>query len=184
MERFERETRVAAPFERVWAFHSTIDGLRRVTPGWLDLRVEEVRLPAAADVDRGGGDRDGAAADVDRGGDDRDGADATVDGTLVAGALVTLSVRPFGVGPRRRFVSAITAREEGEASAFFRDEMRQGPLREWRHTHRFDAVDGGTLLRDRVEFETPFGQAVDAAAKLGVAAFFAYRHRRTKRLLE
>jgi ligand-binding SRPBCC domain-containing protein len=34
----------------------------------------------------------------------------------------------------------------------FRDEMIRGPLRRLRHDHRFEVVDGGTLMIDRFEF--------------------------------
>lgn len=157
MATFERETTVDAPLSRVWAFHSTVDGLDALTPDWLDLAVEEIRWP---------GER-------------------PTDGVLVAGTLLRLSVRPLGVGPRRRWVSEIIRRETGDGWAAFRDEMRQGPFREWRHTHRFaSTVDGGTRIRDSVEYETTLGPAADAAAWPAMALAFADRHRRTRRLLE
>lgn len=158
MPTFERESHVAAPLDRVRAFHSTPDGLRALTPDWLGLTVEDVRGPDGERLDPGA--------------------------TLDAGSLLRISVRPFGVGPRRSWVSRITAREDGDGTAYFRDEMRQGPFRRWVHTHSFSADDGGTLVRDAVEFETPFGDAADAAARAGMAVAFAYRHRRTRRLLE
>ena len=33
----------------------------------------------------------------------------------------------------------------------------KGPYRLWHHTHTFEAVDGGTLLSDCVEYALPFG---------------------------
>lgn len=34
----------------------------------------------------------------------------------------------------------------------FADEQERGPYRRWFHTHTFDALDGGTVLGDHVEF--------------------------------
>ena len=39
---YQRQTIVDAPFERVWDFHSGIDGLTSVTPDWMGLNVEAV----------------------------------------------------------------------------------------------------------------------------------------------
>lgn len=38
----------------------------------------------------------------------------------------------------------------------FQDEQVRGPYRLWRHRHSFEAVDGGTRLRDEVLFRAPF----------------------------
>lgn len=39
----------------------------------------------------------------------------------------------------------------------FVDVQAQGPYRLWHHTHRFEPVDGGTLMRDLVRYALPFG---------------------------
>ncbi|MFB6171624.1 MAG: SRPBCC family protein [Haloarculaceae archaeon] len=156
---FERETRVAAPFDEVWAFHSRVQGLEALTPGWLCMRVERVRGPE--------GERD---PDV-----------------LEAGSEVTLSVQPFGVGPRQSWTSRIVERVEGEGSALFRDEMVAGPFRRWVHTHAFYEDDGWTRVRDRVEYALPggeVGQTLSPLARVGLEPMFRYRHRRTHELLE
>jgi ligand-binding SRPBCC domain-containing protein len=64
--------------------------------------------------------------------------------------------------------------------------MAEGPFRRWHHTHRFQAVDGGTRLTDRVEYQLPLGRAAGLSwiAWPGFAAVFASRHRRTRRHLE
>ena len=52
-----------------------------------------------------------------------------------------------------------------DAPRSFTDEMRRGPFKRWRHAHRFEPTGAGTLMRDRVEFTSPFGplgQAFDA----------------------
>ncbi|WP_254273969.1 SRPBCC family protein [Haloarcula marina] len=157
---FEREVRVAAPLSEVWEFHSTGDGLVALTPDWMHLRIEETRGPD--------GDPDPEVLD--------------------AGSVVVSSIRPFGVGPRQRWVSEIVAREEDDGEAMFRDVMTEGPFPEWEHTHRFRA-DGedATIVRDHVEYELPggpLGRAVGPLGFLGMEPMFRYRHRETKALLE
>ena len=39
----------------------------------------------------------------------------------------------------------------------FVDVQLRGPYRLWHHTHRFEPVDGGTLVRDEVHYVLPFG---------------------------
>lgn len=39
----------------------------------------------------------------------------------------------------------------------FVDEQLRGPYRYWHHTHEFHETEGGTLMRDVVEYELPLG---------------------------
>jgi ligand-binding SRPBCC domain-containing protein len=154
---YERSTVVSAPLEDVWDFHSTIDGLLALTPGWMNMRVEAIRDPGV-------------------------GPDPEV---LGAGAEIDMSVRPLGVAPRQSWTSRIVERAHEGGSAHFRDEMRDGPFQEWVHTHRFESVNGGTRITDHVEYELrrPLG-AVSEVAWPGFEAMFIYRHRETKAKLE
>lgn len=159
MPTYQRRSRVDAPFDDVWAFYSGIEGLVALTPEFMHLRVEAIRGPD--------GERD---PDV-----------------LETGTQLRLSARPFGVGPRQRWVSRIVEREERDGTAVFRDDMIEGPFREWVHTHRFEAVDGGTVVDDRVEYRFPggpIGDAVGPLAGVGFEPMFRYRHRKTRELLE
>jgi len=160
MATYQRETRVRAPLEDVWAFHSTVDGLVALTPDWMGMRVESIVGPD--------GERDPDILDT--------------------GAEIRASVRPFGVGSRQRWTSRIVERESGEGVARFRDEMIGGPFARWVHTHSFFAAEGGeTLARDRIEYELPGGAAGRAVSPLAVVGFepmFRYRHRRMRELLE
>ena len=100
---------------------------------------------------------------------------------------IDMAMRPFGVGPRQRWTSVITDREEGDDVAWFRDVMRDGPFPRWRHTHRFRAHGDETVIEDRLVYRLPLGELGKAAGPLGVVGFepmFRYRHRRTKELLE
>jgi NADH dehydrogenase len=50
----------------------------------------------------------------------------------------------------------------------FHDVQARGPYRAWRHTHTFEAVGGGTLVRDEVEYTLPFGLLGEVAHRLAV----------------
>lgn len=164
MPTYQREVRVEAPLDEVWRFHSRIEGLEHLTPDWMHLRVEAVHR-------RDGSDADGGDADAD---------------VLDAGTEIRLSIRPFRVGPRRRWVTRIVRRERENGTAVFEDVMEDGPFPRWRHTHQFFAIaDGETLVRDRVEYELPVvGGLLGPLGWLGFEPTFRERHRRTKRLLE
>jgi len=156
---YERRTRLSAPLDDVWAFHSTADGLEALTPDWVGLRVERTLGPDGED-------------------------DPEV---LEAGSELVLSVRPLGVGRRRYLTSVIVDRERTGGTASFTDEMVDGPFDRWLHTHSFYADGDGTVLRDRIEYELPLGGLGDAVAPLGWLGFepmFRDRHRRTREHLE
>lgn len=159
MATYRRETRIEAPFDAVWQFHATIDGLEALTPEFVNLEIERVVGPD--------GDTD--------------------PGTLEAGSRIEMSVRPFGVGPRQRIVSVITDRHLDDGAGYFRDVMESGPFDEWEHTHQFFADGDGTRLVDRIEYRLPggpVGRIASPLAKVGFAPMFRNRHRTTKRILE
>jgi ligand-binding SRPBCC domain-containing protein len=159
MATYRRQTRIRAPFDEVWGFHSTTDGLEALTPEFMRLEVESVTGP------------DGAP-DPDE---------------LDAGSRIELSVRPFGIGPSQRMVSVITERTLDDEAGMFRDVMESGPFASWEHTHRFFADGDETVLVDRVEYSLPggrVGRALSPLGRIGLAPMFRDRHRTTKRLLE
>lgn len=155
MPTYTRCTRVPAPLSAVWEFHSRVEGLETLTPDFLHLEVEAVHGP--------------------------DGEPNP--GVLEEGSEIEISLQPFGIGPRQRWVSVITDREEAEHKAWFRDEMRDGPFPRWVHTHTFFADGDDTVLEDRVEYKLPLGPLSEALGPLGVVGFepmFWDRHRRTR----
>lgn len=159
MARYERSVRIEAPIEDVWQFHSTPTGLEQLTPQWTNLVVESVDRPA----------------------------DAPDSETLVVGSTLDVSLGPFNIGPRQRFVSEITARERADGCAYFTDVMHEGPFQTWQHTHQFVADGDATLLTDVIEYQLPggiLGRTVSPLAVIGFAPGFRYRHTRTRRLLE
>ncbi|MFB6122318.1 MAG: SRPBCC family protein [Haloferacaceae archaeon] len=156
---YERRTRVSAPLDDVWDFHSRASGLEALTPDWMHMRVESVHGP---DGDPG-------------------------PPVLEAGSRICLSVQPFGVGPRQHWTSVITDRERADGTAYFRDEMAEGPFARWIHTHRFFADGDETVVSDRVEYRLPggrFGRALSPLARVGFEPMFRHRHRQTRELLE
>jgi ligand-binding SRPBCC domain-containing protein len=69
----------------------------------------------------------------------------------------------------------------------FVDAQIRGPFRSWRHTHEFEELDGGTVVRDIVRYELPFGVLGDLTVgkriETDVALIFAYRRTRLLELL-
>jgi Uncharacterized conserved protein len=159
METYTRRTRVAAPLSDVWAFHSRIEGLETLTPGFLNLAVEAVYGP--------------------------DGEQNPE--LLETGSEIQMSLQPFGLGPRQRWVSRITDREELKGRAWFRDEMLDGPFPHWVHTHTFFGDGDETVIEDRVEYELPLGPLKGPLGPLGIVGFepmFRDRHKRTRAYFE
>lgn len=58
-----------------------------------------------------------------------------------------------------------------EAPHRFVDEQVSGPFRRWHHEHRFEAVDGGTLMTDVATFESPAGLLGRAVDRLVLASY-------------
>ena len=81
-----------------------------------------------------------------------------------AGATIDYQLSLFGLRFRWR-----TLIESFEPESGFVDVQTKGPYRSWRHTHTFSDAPGGTLVRDRVEYEVPLGPLGELASRLFVA---------------
>ena len=57
----------------------------------------------------------------------------------------------------------------------FVDVQRRGPYKQWVHTHSFADTNGGTHVRDSVEFDVPFAFAAGWFVKRDVEKIFAFR---------
>lgn len=82
-------------------------------------------------------------------------------GMLTESEEITWSARHFGI--RFRMTSKVF---DVDRPRRFRDRQTQGPFGSFLHTHEFDPVGGGTLMRDTIEFHSPLGilgRLVDAA---------------------
>jgi ligand-binding SRPBCC domain-containing protein len=122
-------------------------------PEEMDVRVEELRLvpPSGEEfrnVVESGSDPDVV---VESGGEP-----PRIAGP---GSQIVISFRLVPVLPfRGRWVAEIL---EYESLSYFLDQQCSGPMRSWRHRHSFrpDSRNGvdGTVVRDEVEYELPFG---------------------------
>jgi ligand-binding SRPBCC domain-containing protein len=98
--------------------------------------------------------------------------------TLGIGAVIDYRLRLHGIPIA--WQSEITV---WEPPARFVDVQRRGPYRRWTHEHAFVERDGGTVVRDLVEYASPGG---DLIQRLLVAPdlekIFAYRQERLREI--
>ena len=104
----------------------------------------------------------------------RYGASVKTDpGPMVDGKLVEITINPFGLPLRLKWISRLVDIVDGPELKKFVDVQQSGPFAYWRHDHIFEAGrsmvakgeehietkmrEPGTWIRDRVEYEVPFG---------------------------
>lgn len=77
------------------------------------------------------------------------------DGSRVGGKV---HVRFHAMGATQDWVSIITEIGQDEKGFYFVDEGHQLPffLKHWKHLHRVDHHDDGAIIRDIIEFKTPW----------------------------
>jgi ligand-binding SRPBCC domain-containing protein len=67
------------------------------------------------------------------------------------------------------------------------DEQRDGPFGKWVHTHRFEAIAGGTLVTDQIDYAAPGGVlgllVTDGFIQQDLEWIFAYRTTKLQDLL-
>jgi ligand-binding SRPBCC domain-containing protein len=73
-------------------------------------------------------------------------------GIIGAGETVTWQGRHFGFMLRH---TSIISRYD--RPGYFQDSMTQGMFKSFEHDHHFTEIDGSTLMRDELRFESPFG---------------------------
>jgi uncharacterized protein YbjT (DUF2867 family)/ligand-binding SRPBCC domain-containing protein len=82
----------------------------------------------------------------------------TDDTEMRTGLEIAYRIRPlFGIP-----IGWLTRITEFDAPTGFRDVQLRGPYRRWEHVHRFEAIEGGTLVHDDVEYDVPGGPVGDA----------------------
>jgi len=90
------------------------------------------------------------------------------------GTLIHYSLRVHGIP--LRWTSEIV---EWEPPYRFVDLQLRGPYKLWRHEHRFEARDGGTLISDTINLSLPLGFLGQIAYKIKVHSdvqeIFAFR---------
>lgn len=101
---------------------------------------------------------------------------------MKVGTLIDYRLRIHGLPLRWR--SRIEEWVPGQA---FIDRQVRGPYRLWHHRHSFEARDGGTAVRDVVDYALPWGFAGEITHPLFVrrdlTRIFAFRHDAVQRLL-
>ncbi|SMX92817.1 hypothetical protein BANT10_02521 [Brevibacterium antiquum] len=85
---------------------------------------------------------------------------------------------PGSYGLVRRPFSSVHS--EGPSRFSFVDELKKGPLSQWKHTHEFSSVAGGTKIDDHIEFSmAPAGfDSIDRSLIHNLEATFEARHHR------
>jgi len=71
---------------------------------------------------------------------------------MKVGALINYEIRLYGIPIRWR-----TRIESFEPISRFIDIQLSGPYRRWHHLHEFSEVQGGTEMRDCVDYDLPLG---------------------------
>jgi uncharacterized protein YbjT (DUF2867 family)/ligand-binding SRPBCC domain-containing protein len=108
------------------------------------------------------------------------------DRAMRAGLAIEYRLRPLPMLPVR--VGWQTRIEAYDPPNVFSDVQARGPYRSWDHRHSFEAVDGGTLVRDEVEYELPLGPLGGVAHRLAVrsqlAELFRFRARTIAAIFE
>ena len=99
----------------------------------------------------------------------------TEDRTMREGLQIDYRLRPLlgiPVGWRTRI-------DRYDPPHGFSDTQLRGPYARWDHRHTFEAVDGGTLMTDEVDYEIPFGPLGDLVNRLAIRdelrRIFGYR---------
>lgn len=92
------------------------------------------------------------------------------------GSIIDYQLKIHGVPAKWK-----TLIEKWEPNSEFVDTQLKGPYKLWHHTHRFEAVAGGTMIFDRVNFRLPFGfigaLIAGAFVQNDVKEIFAYRRK-------
>lgn len=104
------------------------------------------------------------------------------DGKIGLGQTVTFEGTHFGM--RQRLTVKVT---EFDRPRLFVDEMVEGRFKTFKHIHEFTPQDGGTLMRDTLEWTSPFGflgRIVDTLIERHLRVLVGKRNRKLKEIAE
>ena len=169
---FEAVQWLPYPVELVFAFFANPENLPRLMPAWQKARIEEASFAAPPPRPTSQNPTlrmPGIAAGQ--------------------GTRMTISFRPIPFSPIR--VPWDAEIDEFVWNDHFCDTQHRGPFAFWHHCHFISAQtrDGqpGSLLRDQLEYELPFGMLGELAHRLAVrrqiGKIFNFRHQRTADLI-
>lgn len=106
-----------------------------------------------------------------------------VDGPVYPGQILSHRVRILP-GLKLTWVTEILHVDPGKS---FMDGQESGPFRFWRHRHEFEAVPGGTAVRDTVHWALPldpFSRVARPMVRHQLKSLFAYREQALPDALE
>ncbi|PTQ92889.1 ligand-binding SRPBCC domain-containing protein [Mucilaginibacter yixingensis] len=72
---------------------------------------------------------------------------------MYPGMIITYKISPF-LGVEMDWMTEITHVQDQQ---YFVDEQRFGPYALWHHQHHFEAIPGGTRMRDILNYAIPYG---------------------------
>lgn len=91
------------------------------------------------------------------------------------GMLIDYTVKPL-LGIAMHWQTKI---RDVEKHKVFADSQLKGPYKSWEHTHTFEEINNGVLMKDIINYELPFGFIGDIAhtllVKKKIENIFAYR---------
>ena len=91
------------------------------------------------------------------------------------GMLIDYTVKPL-LGIAMHWQTKI---RDVEKYKVFADSQLKGPYKSWEHTHTFEKINNGVLMKDIINYELPFGFIGDIAhtllVKKKIENIFAYR---------
>lgn len=97
---------------------------------------------------------------------------------MASGTRIDYRLRLYGIP--FRWQSEIT---HWEPPSQFMERQARGPYRSWALRHEFVPRDGGTLIRDQMEYEVPGGPVVDRLiVRPSMERIYAFRARRLQDL--
>ncbi len=104
--------------------------------------------------------------------------------SMYAGMIISYKVSPlFNI--KTTWVTEITHVKEGR---YFVDEQRVGPYKIWHHQHFLEATPEGTLMKDIISYQPPFGFLGTIANSLVIRKklqeIFTYREQKLNELFK
>jgi ligand-binding SRPBCC domain-containing protein len=170
IHRIQFEQWVPAPIERVFLFFANPSNLPRIMPPQTRTELAVLRLVSPPSVPE---------------------QPATPNGDSLAGvgSEIVTCFRPLAFLPfRAQWIALIT---EFEWNHHFADTQKKGPFKSFQHRHELSTEkrngEGGTMVRDVIEYDPGLGLLGDLADKLFIAPSlkqtFEYRQRTLAKLL-
>jgi uncharacterized protein (TIGR01777 family) len=138
---FYAEQFIPHPIEKVFAFFSDAQNLGKITPSFLNFKIEK-----------------------------------TTSEKIEKNTQISYSLQVHGVP-----IHWLTDITEWQPPYSFVDNQLKGPYSLWYHHHRFDEVEGGTLMMDWIRYRLPLGKVGQwvglAKIKSDVSEIFQYRRK-------